>query len=218
LRWFSRLSLHAVRACPFGLLADRHRARRSLLRSGAGFLAVLLVAAPIAACTSMGPTPQRLGQTGVDRVFRLGSGDRLKVTVFGEEELSADVDVDAAGNVTLPLVGVVAAKGQTLEQFTASLGTRLADGFLKNPKIGVQVINYRPIYVQGEVRQGGEFAYKLGLKVADAVALAGGYSYRADQTYVQLRREGDTQQRAVLLEGDVVVLPGDNLLIPERFF
>jgi polysaccharide biosynthesis/export protein len=200
------------------LLADRHGAGRSLLRSGAVLLAVLLAAAPIAACTSMGPTPQRLGQTGVDRVFRLGTGDRLKVTVFGEEELSADVDVDAAGSVTLPLVGVVAAKGQTLEQFTASLGTRLADGFLKNPKIGVQVINYRPIYVQGEVRQGGEFAYKLGLKVADAVALAGGYSYRADQTYVQLRREGDTQQRAVLLEGDVVVLPGDNLLIPERFF
>ncbi len=184
------------------------------------WVAVLLVLSlAIPGCSSVTPMPSRLaGKSGLDRVFRLGTGDRLKVTVFGEEELSSDVEIDASGNVTLPLVGPIAAKGQTLEQFSAKLRDTLNKGYLKNPKIGVQVINYRPFYVQGEVRQGGEFAYKLGLKVADAVALAGGYSYRADQSFIRLRREGDPEERAVALDGELAVLPGDNILIPERFF
>jgi polysaccharide biosynthesis/export protein len=183
--------------------------------------AVFLVAVSIAiaSCSGVTPTPSRLvGQDSLDRVFRLGSGDRLKVSVFGEEELSGEADVDGAGNITLPLIGPIAAKGQTLEQFSGNLRARLSQGYLNDPKVGVQVINYRPIYVQGEVRHGGEFPYKLGLKIADAVAIAGGYSYRADQSYVQLRRTGDSEPRSIALDGDVMVLPGDNILIPERFF
>jgi polysaccharide biosynthesis/export protein len=177
------------------------------------------VALSLASCASVAPTPSSLlGKQGVDRVFRLGSGDRLKVTVFGEEELSGEADVDGAGNVTLPLIGPVPALGKTLDEFSAELRSHLNQGYLNDPKVGVQVINYRPIYVQGEVRHGGEFPYKVGIKVADAIALAGGYSYRADQSYIRLRRAGDGEQRSIALDGEIPVLPGDNILIPERFF
>jgi protein involved in polysaccharide export with SLBB domain len=183
-------------------------------------LAAILGSLSLSGCAQIGMSPSKLtaDPASLDRIFRLGTGDRLKVTVFGEEELSGEADVNASGNVSLPLLGEVPAKGRTIEQFTEGLRAKLEEGYLKNPKIGVQVIHYRPIYVQGEVRNGGEFPFKLGLKVADAVAMAGGYSYRADTSFINLRREGDADTRAVALQGDIPLLPGDNILIPERFF
>lgn len=149
--------------------------------------------------------------------YRLGAGDKLKVTVFGEESLSGAVEVNAAGSVALPLAGEVPAQGKTLNQFRDTVASRLADGYLKNPKVTVEITNYRPIYVHGEVKNGGEFAYKSGLKLRDAVAMAGGYTYRANQTYVILIRDGMGEVR-VPASGTVAMLPGDNVRIPERFF
>ena len=77
--------------------------------------------------------------------------------------------------------------------------------------------NYRPIYVHGEVKSGGEFQYKNGLKLRDAIAMAGGYTYRADQDYLMISRDGETDA-AVKMPADVAVLPGDNIRVPERFF
>ena len=154
----------------------------------------------------------------LDRIYRLGVGDKLKVDVFGEQELTGQCDVDASGNASLPLLGDVPAKGKTMDEFTQMVRKRLSGGYLKNPQVSVQVLNYRPIYVQGEVRHGGEFAYKPGLSIADAVALAGGYTYRAVTSSVVLRRQGDAQGRIIPMDGSIPVLPGDNLLVDERFF
>jgi len=93
----------------------------------------------------------------------------------------------------------------------------LRDGYLKNPKVSIEVMNFRPIYVHGEVKNGGEFAYKTGLKLRDAIAMAGGYTYRANQGYVLVDREGEEEVK-ITMPSSMPVLPGDNIRIPERFF
>lgn len=154
----------------------------------------------------------------LDRIYRLGVGDKLKVEVFGEPELTGESEVNASGHVSLPLLGDVPAQGLTVDSFTQGLRGRLQQGYIKNPKVSVNVLNYRPIYVQGEVRHGGEFGYKAGLSIADAVALAGGYTYRAVTTSIFLRRQGEGGGRNIPMDGSIPVLPGDNLLVEERFF
>jgi polysaccharide export outer membrane protein len=119
--------------------------------------------------------------------------------------------------VTLPLAGEVPAAGKTLGQFRDTVVRRLADGYLKNPKVTVDITNYRPVYIHGEVKNGGEFPYKTGLKLRDAVAMAGGYTYRANQSYAIVTRDGLDDVR-VPANGGVTILPGDNIRIPERFF
>jgi protein involved in polysaccharide export with SLBB domain len=182
----------------------------------------LLMAIGMSGCGTLpqyGFAPATEPQLGkLDRIFRVGVGDKLKVEVFGEPELTADPEVDASGNVALPLLGNVPAKGKTIEEFSGLFRQRLAQGYLMNPQVSVQVLNYRPIYVQGEVKHGGEVPYKPGLSLADAVALAGGYTYRAVTGSVVLRRQGEATGHTIPMDGSIPVLPGDNLLIQERFF
>lgn len=184
--------------------------------------AALMAGAIAVACTSpvtmSGPQfATREGKKPLQRVYRLGIGDKLKVSVFGEDNLSGQFEVNALGQVSLPLIGESPAKGLALHEFRDQIARRLSDGYLKNPKVNVEMLNYRPIYVHGEVKNGGEFQYKNGLSLRDAVAIAGGYTYRADQSYLYIGREGEPDA-AVRMPADVPVLPGDNIRIPERFF
>ncbi len=182
--------------------------------------AAILTAVLVGACSGgMSPPPAAFNSSkqALGRTYQLGIGDKLKVTVFGEENLSGPGEVNAAGNVSLPLVGEVPAKGKSIEEFRASVAARLSDGYLKNPKVTVEITNYRPIYIHGEVKSGGEFPYKTGLKMRDAIATAGGYTYRADESYLLVAREGEEAQR-LGMPSEADVLPGDNIRIPERFF
>lgn len=151
------------------------------------------------------------------RIYKIGIGDKLKVTVFGEENLSGQFEVNTLGNISMPLVGEIPAKGLPLEAFRDSTTRRLASGYLKNPRVSVEVLNYRPIFVHGEVRSGGEFQFKNGIKLRDAIAMAGGYTYRANTNYVIIAREGEPEAR-LPLPTNIPVLPGDNIRVPERFF
>jgi polysaccharide export outer membrane protein len=180
----------------------------------------LAVAALAAGCALENPPPPSYAISGPDavkRIYRLGIGDKLKITVFGEDNLSGTVEVNASGNVPLPLAGEIAAQGQTVPQFRDAVARRLSDGYLKNPKVTVEILNYRPIYVHGEVKNGGEFAYKPGLMLRDAVAMAGGYTYRADKSFAIVVRDGEPEA-SLPVASDVAVLPGDNIRIAERFF
>jgi len=152
------------------------------------------------------------------RFYKLGVGDKLRITVFGEENISGEFDVGARGKVSLPLVGDIQGKGLTLPEFRARMAKRLSEGYLKDPRITVEVLNYRGFFVHGEVRSGGEFKYKTGLKIRDAIAMAGGFSYRANEGYFYLMREGFTSPAKVSFPNNMPVLPGDNIRIPERFF
>ena len=159
----------------------------------------------------------RGAESAASRQFRLGVGDKFKLAVFGEDNLSGQFEVNGEGRASLPLIGEMPAKGMTVEEFRAAIARKLSDGYLKNPKVTVEMANYRPIYVHGEVKSGGEFQYKNGLKLRDAIAMAGGYTYRADQDYLMISRDGETDA-AVKMPADVAVLPGDNIRVPERFF
>ena len=154
----------------------------------------------------------------IQRVYRLGVGDKFKLTVYGEADLSGEFQVNAAGIVSLPLIGQLPAQGQPIEKFREAVRARLSEGYLKNPRVTIEILSYRPFYVHGEVRQGGELQFKTGVKIRDAIAVAGGYTYRADHSYIYLTREGEAREMKVALPNDMTVLPGDNIRIPERFF
>jgi len=186
-------------------------------------IAIAMVAAALlSACADGSDAPildvSRTGGPGLSRIYRLGIGDKLKVSVYGEQDLSGAFEVNASGNVPMPLIGEIPAKGRPITEFRDAVARKLAEGYLKSPKVSVEVLNYRPIYVHGEVRTGGELAFKTGLKLRDAIAAAGGYTYRANQSYVLLIREGQPGESRVLLPSDLDVLPGDNIQVPERFF
>ena len=182
------------------------------------------VALLLGACADGGDAPELAvappggGRPELSRIYRLGVGDKLKVTVFGEPDLSGTFEVNATGNVALPLIGEMAARGRPIVDFRQAVTRRLGEGYLRNPKVTVEVLNYRPIYVHGEVKQGGELAFKSGIRLRDAVAMAGGYTYRAEKGFVLIIREGESREARVTLPSDLDVLPGDNIRVPERFF
>ncbi len=184
-------------------------------------LAVLCAALLMGGCatgaTMAPPSFATADKNGLDRTYRLGIGDKLKITVFEEQDLSGQFEINALGQVSLPLIGEVSAKGLSIANFRNKVRQRLANGYLNNPRVTVEVLNYRSFFVHGEVKNGGEFTFKVGTRLRDAVATAGGYTYRAQQDYVLVTREGQKQYR-INLPSDIPVLPGDNIRIPERFF
>lgn len=186
-------------------------------------IATLGVTVVIGACANSAPRLETKlidnpGPVELSRVYRLGVGDKIKLTIFGEADMSGVYDVNATGNVPVPLVGEIPAKGRPIAEFRDTVRRKLSEGYLTNPKVSVEVVNFRPIYIHGEVRTGGEFPYKNGLKLRDAIAVAGGYTYRANEAFVILVREGSAAQVKVALPADIDVLPGDNIRVPERFF
>jgi protein involved in polysaccharide export with SLBB domain len=150
--------------------------------------------------------------------YQLGPGDKIRVLVYNETDLSGEFVVDSSGSINLPLVGAVPARGSTVRAFQDRVVARLRDGYLKDPKVSVEVLNYRPFFITGEVKGGGEYPYKAGLTVQDAVAVAGGYTYRANTKIAYIRRAGSDQEEKVTLKQRAPVKPGDSIRIPERFF
>ena len=149
--------------------------------------------------------------------YRLGSGDKLRVIVYGETDLSGEFDVTGSGKISLPLIGQVQAAGLSLDEFENEIGDKLKQGYLTNPKVSVEVLNYRPFYIIGEVDKPGEYPYTSGMNVLNAVAVAGGYTYRANQDQVYITRGGN-EESAYPAGQSVQVLPGDIVRVPERFF
>ncbi len=193
-----------------------HTRARAVALALAGLVGCLL-----AACASDGGRPMQGGlASDVERLkaYKLGVGDKVRVTVFGETDLSGTFEVDPLGNLAMPLIGEMPAKGKQPAELRQALVERLSGGYLKNPRISVEIAGYRPFYVHGEVRNGGEFAFKPGLTMRDAVALAGGYTYRAQEAHVLLTRDGETTPARMPVGSGALVLPGDNIRVPERFF
>lgn len=120
--------------------------------------------------------------------------------------------------MSLPLVGEVPAAGKTLQEFRTELEARLADGYLNDPRVSAEVLNYRPFYILGEVAESGEYAYTDGLTVMNAVARAGGFTYRANTRVVYIQRADTDREVEVPLTATLRVMPGDTIRIAERFF
>lgn len=150
--------------------------------------------------------------------YRIGPGDRLKVATYGEERLSGEFTVNSAGMVAFPLVGDLPADGKTLTEFKEALQMQLGTAFLRNPQISVEMINFRPVYILGEVARPGEFGFAERMSVFALVAKAGGFTYRANRAFAFIRGENETEEKAVRLGSATAVQPGDTIRIPERTF
>jgi len=150
--------------------------------------------------------------------YTLGSGDKLRVIVFGEDDISGQFELDGNGNFSMPLIGQIVAGGQTPGQVEAMIASKLRQGYLRDPSVSVEVLNYRPFYIHGEVKSAGEYPYANGLTLQSAVAKAGGYTYRANTNTVYIRRANQTTEQAYNLDRPIEIFPGDTVRIPERFF
>jgi polysaccharide export outer membrane protein len=141
--------------------------------------------------------------------YHLGTGDKIRVIVYGEDDLGGEFQIDATGQVRLPLIGQVKAGGLTAHEIEASITTTLANGYINQPRVSVEVTTYRPFYVVGEVQKPGEYPYSNGMSAASAVALAGGFTPRAVESVVFVRHEGDTAEERVTPSETVMLRPGD---------
>ena len=160
-----------------------------------------------------------MASAGLSSDYRLSPGDKVKVTVFNEADLTGEFPVNESGSVAFPLVGEVAASGKSVPEFKAALTKTLGGRFVKNPKVSVEVANYRPFNVIGEVRNAGQFSYRPGLSMQDAVAMAGGFTYRANTRLLYVRRADAGGESSINPdERQVPVMPGDNIRVPERYF
>jgi len=157
-------------------------------------------------------------QTEEGLKYVLGSGDKIYVTVFGHDDLSREFDIDGTGNVSFSLVGNIQLGGLTIEQAEAAIRDALKPDYLIDPRVSIQVLNYRPFYILGEVKEPGSYPYVNGMTVMQAVALAGGYTYRAREDNVLILRSGPEGQTEEPARETTVVLPGDMIKVPERFF
>jgi len=155
----------------------------------------------------------------VDQGYQLGAGDKVRIIVFGEDTLTGEYLVPGgAGKIAFPLVGDITAGGLTVGQLETEIENALKDGFLKEPRVSIEVLEYRPFFILGEVMKPGEYPYTNGLTVLNAVATANGFTYRADTHKVYIRRANSTAEQQYQLSTSTPVEPGDTIRIGERFF
>ena len=150
--------------------------------------------------------------------YTLGSGDKIRVTVFDEKDLSGDYEVNDQGFVALPLIGQVHVGGKSLNDVEKAITASYGKDYLVNPRVSVEVLNYRPFFILGEVNKPNSYPYVSGMTVIQAVTLGGGYTARADKNDIHIKHinSGDTAEHAA--KENTVVLPGDTIRVGERLF
>jgi protein involved in polysaccharide export with SLBB domain len=151
--------------------------------------------------------------------YRLGAGDKVRINVFGEDALSGEFIIPGdPGTISFPLIGDIRASGLTVGELQVELINKLKPDYLKDPRISIEVLNYRPFYILGEVAHPGEYPYTNGLNVLNAVATASGFTYRANTHSVYIKRAGTTKEVQLRLDATTLVEPGDTVRVAERFF
>ncbi len=151
--------------------------------------------------------------------YRLGPGDRLRIIVFGQKDMTGEFAVDGTGLLSFPLIGQIKAGGLTAEGLEHEITNKLKPDYLRDPKVSVVVLTYRPFYIVGEVKTPGSYAYVTGMSVINAVALAGGFTYRAKESSFYLDRTGKDGKKSRIDAGpDTQVQPGDVITVRERYF
>ena len=150
--------------------------------------------------------------------YKLDAGDKLRVFVYGQPNLSRLYQVDTEGRIFVPLIGEVSVRGHTTKGVARSITRRLGTQFVKDPQVTVDIAQYRPFFILGEVRNAGQFPFVSGLTVQAAVAIAGGYADRANERAVRITRKHDGLVEKMDVPPDYVVRPGDEIYVYERWF
>lgn len=153
-----------------------------------------------------------------EQPYTLDAGDKLRIVVFGQDGISNTYIVDAGGNVNLPLIGSVPARGSSTQRLSQRIAERLKQGYVREPHVTVEVETYRPFFILGEVTTPGQYPYVADMTVEKAIAIAGGFAPRANKNKVELTRNAPGQQ----MKGDVPLTyplrPGDTVVVKERWF
>jgi polysaccharide export outer membrane protein len=189
-----------------------------------GFLLLILLNVSVAGCDSvsaLGPINRSAAHpTAVARTAgRLQVGDKIKIVVVGEEKISGDYEIDPEGSISVPVAGTMRVAGLTKSELERQLAQKLRSAqYLRDAMVTVDIAAFRPFYVLGEVEKPGEYPYHAGLGVVSAVAVAGGYTYRANKSYVLVQRAGEHEFTEYSLPLNVQIYPGDVINVPERYF
>lgn len=153
-----------------------------------------------------------------DKAYTLGAGDKLRITVYNETDLSGEFEVSGQGSISVPLLGQVQVIGKTTAEVQAILTQKYGKDYLVNPSVSIEVLNYRPFFIIGEVNHPGSYPYVNGMTVINAVALAGGYTPRADHDGIKIKHSNQTTEQQQRAKEDTTVQPGDVIEVTERFF
>jgi polysaccharide export outer membrane protein len=178
---------------------------------------VLAAVGCIAACTGPQYQPDLL-RAQLNAPYLLASGDRVRVIVFGQENLSNSFSVDGAGNISMPLIGLVRAHGLTTAELERAVEEQLRNGFLREPRVSIEVEAYRPFFVLGEVTTAGQYPFISGMTAQNAVAVAGGFGPRGFQGQVDITRVVNGRPLTFPAPLTFPVRPGDTVTVRERFF
>jgi len=180
-------------------------------------LALGVIAFVSVACSTYKPTSEAFHKV-LTLPYTIDSGDRLRVTVFDQANLTNTYSVDKGGHVAFPLIGSVSARGKTTKQLEASISSGLRNGYLRDPDVSVEIDRYRPFFVMGEVGSSGQYTYVPGMTAQNAIAIAGGFSPRAEQRNADITRHVNGQVLTGRVEISDPILPGDTIYVRERLF
>ncbi|EJT07178.1 MULTISPECIES: polysaccharide biosynthesis/export family protein [Rhizobium] len=180
-------------------------------------LSLAAMTAALGGCTTYKPAPKAFNEATI-QPYTLDSGDRLRVTVFDQQSLTNTYTVDQAGYIAFPLIGQVPARGRTLQQLSGQIAQKLQQGYLRDPDVTIDVDRYRSIFLMGEVGQPGQYAYVPGMTVQNAIAVAGGFTSRANQSMVDVTRKinGRVLTGRINISGPIIA--GDTIYVRERLF
>lgn len=203
------------------MMHDRGRpARRAPRRRPGAMLrlaACLLAGGAVSACASAPPAIENVAAY-YERPYALGGGDTVRVAVYGEQELSQTYRISQSGHISVPLIGDVQAAGRSTKQIQREISERLANGYLRDPSVTVQVADPRPVFILGEVGAAGQYPYAEGMNGMKVVALAGGYGARAKRDRLLVTRVYDGRPVTFRANPYDPIHPGDAIRVPERLF
>jgi polysaccharide biosynthesis/export protein len=174
--------------------------------------------------TGINPAPTALAYAAAtapasyDAAYRLDAGDKLRVVVYGQEGLTNTYAIDAGGSITMPLIGVVSARGRSPAGLASEISGKLRRGYIRDPSVAVEIESYRPFFILGEVAAPGQYPYVPNMNVESAVAIAGGFSSRAQRDRVTLTHADNSGTSRVTVPLGTALGPGDTVLVGERWF
>lgn len=190
------------------------------MRSMSAFL-IILAGFVLTGCTTV-PSPSDSGaSTGLPAPtgnYNIVAGDILDITIFGHDDLSGEFTVDANGDITMPLINVIPASGLSTRDLGHRITAALQPDYLRNPDVVVKLSSSRPIYVLGEVQNAGSYPYQSDMSVLSAIALAGGYTYRAARKKLLVVRGDDQDREETPVRENSSLRPGDTVIVRQRLF
>lgn len=180
-------------------------------------LAISVLCLSLSGCSGYRPAPDSFYKV-LNEPYTLDAGDRLRVTVFEQTDLTNTYNVDQAGFISFPLIGNIPARGKTIKQIEGEIANNLRNGYLRQPNVSVEIDRYRPVFIMGEVGAAGQYSYVPGMTAQKAIAAAGGFTPRANQSDVDITRQIKQQ----IMTGRVLIsspiMPGDTIYVRERLF